>query len=100
MQPRAKHQQHHADFGKLTGNLAIGHKTRGERADDHARQQVADQGGQAKPRGRKTKNQGQPQAGGDGGKTADLSALQPTKKPAEAGFRDARQHLAQVSAHV
>ena len=67
MQPDAKHQQHHANFGQLRRRLDVGDKTRRRRADDDASQQIADQRRQFQAFGNHTENERPPKGSGDGG---------------------------------
>ena len=53
VQADTEHQQDHADFGELGGEVGIGDESRRERADRDARQQVADERRQAHSRGEK-----------------------------------------------
>jgi len=67
VQAHAKHQQHHANFRQLRGNVHIGHKTRRGRANHNAGQQVAHQGWQAQLFGEEAKHQRPAKSGSDGG---------------------------------
>ena len=71
MQTNAKHQQHHANFSQLAGDLRVGHEPRSEWPDEHPGQQIAHQRGQLQTDGKKAKNQGEPEARGDGADERD-----------------------------
>ena len=66
MQAHTEHLQHHTNFCQLAGHGGIGHEARRERADHHAREQVAHQRRQPCTRCDKTQHQGQAQRGSDG----------------------------------
>ena len=59
IEPDAEHQEHDADLGKLEGQLDIGHEAWRMRADDDARDQVADQRRHLQPVGHGTQDEGQ-----------------------------------------
>src|SRR5207342_2405733 len=51
MQADAEHQEHHADFDELGGQARVRDEARREGPDQHARDEIADQGGQPQPDG-------------------------------------------------
>jgi hypothetical protein len=67
VQADPEHQQDHADLGQLRRQLLVGHIAGGERPDQHAGQQVADEHRQLQPVGDGAEHEGQSQARDDGG---------------------------------
>ena len=64
MQADAEHQQDDADLGEFRGELCIAHEAGGERADDHARDQVSNQRRQLQTGRDHAEDKGQAQANG------------------------------------
>ena len=46
MKPDPEHQEHHADLGQLGRDLAVAHEARGPGPDEHAREEIPDDGGE------------------------------------------------------
>ena len=67
VQADAEHQQDHADLGQLRRQGLVGDEARGERPDDHARQQVAHQRRQLQPVGQHAEHEGQHEADAEQG---------------------------------
>src|SRR5947207_1537571 len=67
MQADAEHQQDDADLGELRRQHLVGDKTRGERADHHAGEQIADERRDAQPVGDRAEDEGEPDPGHDRG---------------------------------
>jgi hypothetical protein len=61
MQPHAEHQQDHADLGQLIGELYIRDEAGRMRADDHAGQQVAEDGRQSHAMHQQAEQERQPE---------------------------------------
>lgn len=72
MKPDAEHQQHDADFGQLRGDVHIGHKARGRRTNDNARDQIADQRRNLQAFGDEAQDQGHAEASGNRGDEGDV----------------------------
>ena len=64
VQADAEHQQDDADLGEFRGELCIAHEAGGERADDHARDQVSNQRRQLQTGRDHAEDKGQAQANG------------------------------------
>ena len=67
MQPDAEHQQDHADFGQLVGNILVRDEARCERAHQDAGDQITDEGRNLQSLGNDTKAEGQNKADYDRG---------------------------------
>ena len=67
MQADAEHQQNDADFGEFGGKALVGDEAGRERADGDAGEQVAYDGGNAQPLGKRAQDEGQRQADDNGG---------------------------------
>ena len=67
MQADAEHQQNDADFGQFRGKALVGDEAGRERADGDAGEQVAHDGGDAQPLGKRAQDEGQRQADDNGG---------------------------------
>ncbi len=65
MQADAEHQQDHADFRELGGEVGIGDEARRERADGDAGDEVAHERRQAHARGEESKAEREDEADGD-----------------------------------
>jgi hypothetical protein len=63
----AKHQKDHADLGEVPGERRIGDEPRGERADQHAGEEVADQRRDPYSMGERAENEGEDEASHDRG---------------------------------
>ncbi len=63
MQADAEHQQDHADLGELIGDVLVGDKSRRERPDDDAGQQIAHQRRDFQPLRHRTEREGEDEAG-------------------------------------
>ena len=72
MQADAEHQQHDADFRELRGGVEVGDEARCRRADDDAGDKVADQGRQLDAFGDEAEDQGDAEAGGQGGDQGNI----------------------------
>jgi len=72
VQADTEHQQHHADFGELRGEVHIGDKTGRRRPDQDAGHEIADQGRQLDPFGDEAEYQRRTEAGGKGGDEGDI----------------------------
>ena len=59
MDAHTEHQKDHADLGQLGGDVRIGHETRGERADQHAGEEIPDDRRQAKATGDESAHEGE-----------------------------------------
>ncbi|MNP22254.1 hypothetical protein D3C76_1149150 [compost metagenome] len=67
MQADAEHQQDDAKFGDFLGKRLVGDIAGGERTGQYTRQQVAHQRRDAQALGQRAENEGQDEAGGEGG---------------------------------
>ncbi len=72
MQADAKHHQHHADLGQLSGQFGIGDEARRGRADQDADSQISHQRRQLQARCEIAEQRAEAQCGGDGGEQADI----------------------------
>ena len=66
VQPHAEHQQDHADLGQLLGQVHVADEARRVRADDHAGQQIADDGRKLELLGDQPQHPGRGERRGDG----------------------------------
>ena len=67
VQPHAEHQENDADLGQLIGDVLVGDGARGERSDDDARHQIADQRRQLETVRQNAEAEGEHEAECDGG---------------------------------
>lgn len=66
MQPYAKHQQDHAEFGELARQRLVGNEAGRERTNQDSSDEVADQWRQAKSVRQRAENEGESEAGDKG----------------------------------
>jgi hypothetical protein len=67
MQPDAEHQQNDADLGELQCQFSVGDEAGRRRSDQHARQQVTDQGWDAQVGRQCAEDESNAEGGDDGG---------------------------------
>ena len=68
----AEHEQDHADLGHLRGEPRVGDEARRVRADDQAREHVADEGGQAEALREPTEDESARQCAGERGNDGEV----------------------------